>query len=73
MVDYHAELAAHKLEGCPACHGDMPLAGDTYTCEKCGHFRQNPSLQSIVEREDSANLKFCNCEFCLKKRDTAAC
>jgi hypothetical protein len=69
MVDYHAERAAHKLEVCPACHGDMPLADDTYTCKKCGHFRQDPLLQSIVERDDWANLKFCKCKYCLTMRD----
>jgi hypothetical protein len=29
MVDFHAEQAAHKTEGCPACKGTMNLVGDT--------------------------------------------
>jgi hypothetical protein len=67
MVDYHSERRAHKTEGCPACKGMMRLVGDTYACEQCGHFRQDTSLQSLVEREDRANLKFCKCEYCLKQ------
>jgi len=67
MVDWQAHKKAHKLEICPACDGMMRLGGDTYTCEKCGHFEQDPSLQDIVERDDPANLKFCSCEYCLKE------
>ena len=66
MVDVHAEQMAHKTEGCPACRGLMNLVGDTYACEKCGHFRQDPTLQSILERQNPENLKFCKCEYCLK-------
>src|ERR1700730_3209377 len=44
-------------------------AGDTYMCEKCGQFRQNPALQGLVEREDRANLRFCKCEYCRKQQD----
>lgn len=69
MVDFHAEQRAHKTEGCPACRGLMNLVGDTYMCEKCGHFRQNPGLQGLVEREDRANLRFCKCEYCLKEQE----
>ena len=67
MVDFHAEQAAHKTEGCPACKGTMNLVEDTYKCEQCGHFRQNPQLQTLVERGDRANLTFCKCEYCLKR------
>jgi hypothetical protein len=68
MVDWQAQKKAHQLEICPACGGKMPLGGDTYKCEKCGHFEQDISLHDIVERDDPANLKFCNCEYCLKER-----
>ena len=68
MVDFHAEQAAHKTEGCPACKGTMNLVEDTYKCEQCGHFRQNPQLQTLVERGDRANLTFCKCGYCLKRR-----
>jgi hypothetical protein len=72
MVDYHAEKSAHKSEGCPACKGTMNLAGDTYTCDKCGHFRQNSLLQSLIERQDRENLRFCKREYCLKERNGAS-
>jgi hypothetical protein len=26
-------------------------------------------LQDLVERDDRSNLKFCNCEHCLKERN----
>ena len=44
----------------------MRLGWDTYTCEKCGHFSQDPSLQDIIEQDDPGNLRFCNCDYCLK-------
>lgn len=65
MVDRYAWKKAHKLEKCPACGGLMRLGRDAYTCGKCGHFEQDPSLQDIVERDDPANLKVCKCEYCL--------
>jgi hypothetical protein len=70
MVDKHAYKKAHKLETCPACGMIMRLSWDTYACEnkQCGHFRQDPHLQDIMERDDPANLKFCNCAYCLKLR-----
>jgi len=68
MVDWRAHKKAHKLEICPACGGKMYLTRDIYTCEKCGHFDQDISLHDNVERNDPANLKFCNCEYCLKER-----
>jgi len=40
---------------------------DTYKREHCGGFRQNPQLQTLVERADGANLTFCNCEYCPKR------
>jgi tRNA(Ile2) C34 agmatinyltransferase TiaS len=69
MVDWSAHKKAHKLEMCPACGGMMHLGFDTYRCEKCGHFEQDPSLHDIVERDDPANLKYCNCDHCLKGRN----
>ncbi len=69
MVDHLARNKAPKLETCPACGGVMRLGWDTYTCEKCGHFEQDISLQDIVERDDPANLRECSCEYCLKQRD----
>ena len=66
MVDFHTEQAAHKTEGCPACKGTMNLVEDSYKCEQCGHFRQNPQLQTLLERGDRTNLTFCKCEYCLK-------
>jgi tRNA(Ile2) C34 agmatinyltransferase TiaS len=68
MVDFHAERAAHKTEGCPACKGTMNLVGDTYRCEQCGHVRQDPQLQTLIERGDRENLTFCKCGYCLKRR-----
>jgi hypothetical protein len=59
---------AYKLEPCPACGGLMGLRSDTYTCEKCGHFEQDILLRDAIARDDPANLKFCNCEYCLKER-----
>lgn len=67
MVDAQAHKKAHRLEACPACGGMMRLGRDTYTCEKCGHFDQDISLQDIVERDDPGNLRYCNCEYCLKQ------
>lgn len=67
MVDHRARKKAHELETCPACGGKMRLGWDTYTCEKCGHFEQDIMLQDIVERDDPANLRYCNCGYCLKK------
>ena len=71
MVDQRLRKKAPEFEGCPACGGRMRLGWDTYTCEneKCKHFVQAVELQDIVERDDSANLRFCNCEYCLKKRN----
>jgi tRNA(Ile2) C34 agmatinyltransferase TiaS len=69
MVDWSAHKKAHKLEICPACGGMMRLGRIAYTCEKCGHFEQDPSLQDIVERDDPANLKYCNCDYCLRERN----
>jgi hypothetical protein len=69
MVDRLARKKAHMLEMCPACGGVMRLGWDTYTCEKCGHFDQDISLQDIVERDDPAKLEYCNCEYCLKQRE----
>jgi len=67
MVDRRARENAHTLELCPACGGMMRLGWDTYTCEKCAHFSQDPSLQDIVELDDPKNLRYCNCEYCLKR------
>jgi hypothetical protein len=47
----------------------MRLGWDTYTCEKCGHFEQDISLQDIVERDDPGNLRYCDCNYCLKRRE----
>ena len=47
----------------------MVLGLSLYKCEKCPHFEQNLDLQDIVERDDPSNLRFCNCEHCLKERD----
>lgn len=71
MVDRRAYKKAPKIRMCPACHGRMHLGWDTYSCEneKCGHFDQDVMLQDIIERDDPANLKFCNCMYCLKQRD----
>lgn len=68
MVDRRAHEKAPKLERCPACGGMMRLGWDTYTCKKCGHFSQDPSLHDIVERDDPSNLKFCNCDYCVNQR-----
>lgn len=45
----------------------MRLQFDTYRCDKCEHFRQELSLQDIIER-DGGHLKFCECTFCLERR-----
>jgi hypothetical protein len=50
----------------------MQLKGDTYTCPGCRHFRQNPLLQDLVERDDRSNLKFCNCEHCPQRAERRA-
>jgi hypothetical protein len=42
----------------------MHLGRDTYTCDKCKHFRQDDSLQDIVESDDPGNLKECKCAYC---------
>jgi len=42
----------------------MRLGWDTYTCEKCGHFYQDISLQDVIEADDPAHLKFCECAYC---------
>jgi len=49
----------------------MQLGWDTYTCEnkQCGHFRQDPHLQDIMERDDPTKLRFCNCAYCVEQRD----
>ena len=67
MVDWRVHNKTHKLQPCPACGGTMRLGRDTYTCEKCRHFEQDPSLQDIVERDDPGNLKFCRCNHCVNK------
>jgi len=66
MVDWRAHKKAHKLERCPVpdCGGTMRLGWDTYTCEKCGHFYQDISLQDVIEADDPAHLKFCECAYC---------
>ena len=69
MVDRREQQKAHKLERCPACGGMMRLGRTVYTCEKCGHFSQDPLLQDIIEQDDPANLRFCNCPYCLKDRN----
>jgi hypothetical protein len=46
----------------------MRLGFDTYTCEKCGHFEQAIELHDIIERDDPAYLKYCNCAHCLSER-----
>lgn len=65
MVDRRAHKKAPKMESCPVrgCGGMMHLAFDTYRCNKCRHFRQDMSLQDIVER-DGGHLKFCECLHC---------
>lgn len=68
MVDWHAGKTAHKSEVCPVCKAAMPLEGDTYTCGDCGHFRQNPLLQTLVERDNPGNLRFCKCAYCTTER-----
>jgi hypothetical protein len=67
MVDLRAVKTAHQLETCPACGGTMRLQFDTYTCDGCEHFRQEPSLHDISER-DGGHRKFCECTFCIERR-----
>jgi hypothetical protein len=73
MVDLRAAKKAPKMRTCPACHSRMLLAWDAYTCEnkQCGHFEQDIMLQDIIERDDPANLKYCNCGHCVKERGGA--
>jgi hypothetical protein len=68
MVDWRAEKIAHKSEACPVCTKMMRLAANIYTCEQCGHFWHNPLLQTLIERDDRSNLKFCDCAYCQKLR-----
>jgi len=68
MVDLRASKKADQLQICPACGGRMPLSWGIYTCS-CGHFDQDPLLRDNVESDDPASLRFCNCEYCLKKRN----
>jgi hypothetical protein len=68
MIDWRKQKQAPEALSCPVpnCGGMMQLEWDTYTCPKCEHFWQDPSLQDVAE-DDSANLKFCNCEYCQKE------
>jgi hypothetical protein len=67
MIDWRAHDKAHELEACPVpgCGGIMRLGWDTYTCDRCGHFEQDPSLHDIAER-DGGHSKDCKCAFCIK-------
>jgi hypothetical protein len=73
MVDWKAHKKAHKSESCPVpgCGGVMRLDWDTYKCEKCGHFEQDPSLHDIIER-DGGHLKFCDCPYCREQAKETA-
>ena len=55
------------IEKCPACRDGFlrssPWNGMSH-CDKCKHFTQDPMRQNVIERDDPANLKFCNCEYC---------
>lgn len=59
------------IKKCPACPDgtvrDSPWNGMAQ-CDKCKHFEQDPKRQNAIERDDPANLKFCNCDYCVKQR-----
>jgi hypothetical protein len=58
---------------CPACKDgslrDAPLNGMAY-CDKCPHSTQDLMRQDVIERDDPANLKFCNCDYCKRQEAT---
>lgn len=44
----------------------MHLFFDTYKCSKCEHFDQDMFL---ADQNDPTKLQYCNCAYCLKKRN----
>ena len=66
MVDNHAERAAHKLEVCPACHGDMPLADDTYSARSAATFGKTRFSRALSTEMTGPISSFANASIALQ-------
>ena len=49
-----------------------PSSKTSWRCDKCDHFYVDFDLQDTVERDDPANLRFCDCPWCKAHPDVAA-